>query len=95
MESWSGKRTAIQESFASIAAARDVIETSRLQIASSRALIKRARERLKGFVLADKEPPRKPIPPPDPERTEEARQVAQEYADEQRAIMKKLRQKMN
>lgn len=45
--------------------------------------------------MAEKEPHRKPIPPPDPERIEEARKAAQEYADDQRAILKKLRPKTN
>lgn len=35
------------------------------------------------LAMADKEPPRKPIPPRDRERAEDARQAAQEYADDQ------------
>jgi hypothetical protein len=68
------------------------MEVSRLQIASSRILIKQARKRLED---SDKEPPRRPIPPPDPERAEEARKVAQQHANDQLAIVKKLRDKMN
>lgn len=46
MESWSDKQNVTQESLASISAAREVLEASRLQIEASRALIKRGRERL-------------------------------------------------
>lgn len=46
MESWAWQHNVTQKSLASIAAARDVLEVSRLQIESSRALIKRTRERL-------------------------------------------------
>jgi hypothetical protein len=41
------------------------------------------------------QPPRKPIPSPDPERTQSARPVAQEYIDDQMGILKKLRGPLN
>jgi len=34
-------------------------------------------------------------PPPDPKHTEDARQAVQEYADDQREIVRKLRRKLN
>jgi hypothetical protein len=45
--------------------------------------------------MADEKQKGKLLPPPEPPRDEEARQAVREYADQQRAIIKKLRRKMN
>jgi len=42
------------------------------------------------LAIANKEPPRTAITPPDPDRIEQARQAAQEYDDDQRAIINNI-----
>jgi hypothetical protein len=46
MEPWADRLNLTQKSMASIAAARDIVEATRLAIELSRTLIKQSRERL-------------------------------------------------
>ncbi|MGC2083725.1 MAG: hypothetical protein WA702_10265 [Bradyrhizobium sp.] len=45
--------------------------------------------------MSEKEPPKEDPPPPKPSREDKARQVAQQYLDDQRAIAEKLRRELN
>jgi hypothetical protein len=46
-------------------------------------------------MLQDDEPTSGPEPPSKPSRTQEARRIVEEYADDLRVILKKLRKPFN